>query len=140
MIRRPLQLLLCLALALVAAGAWAQADIDVNTPAIAALKSSMQARHGQLAPFYDSGAIGLTRDGSIAVRDNNLVPLPQRGQAAALVAQENQDRTGLYREIARANNHPEWEPDIRSTFAQRWIQKASPGWYYQSQGGGWARK
>ena len=30
-------------------------------------------------------------------------------------------------EIARANGKPEWEGEIRNTFAQRWIEKASPG-------------
>ena len=39
----------------------------------------------------------------------------------ALVAQENGDREVLYREIARANGHPEWEAEVRSTFAQRWM-------------------
>jgi len=37
------------------------ADMEINTPAISALKNSMQARHNQLAPNYASGAVGLTR-------------------------------------------------------------------------------
>lgn len=118
----------------------AQANLEINTPAIAALQASMQQRHGQLAGFYASGAVGLTRDGNIALRDANAVPLPQRQQVNSLVAAENQDRAALYREIARANGKPEWENDIRSTFAQRWIQKAQPGWYYQNAGGAWTRK
>lgn len=118
----------------------AQANLEINTPAIAALQASMQQRHGQLAGFYASGAVGLTRDGNIALRDANAVPLPQRQQVNSLVAAENQDRAALYREIARANGKPEWENDIRSTFAQRWIQKAQPGWYYQNAGGVWTRK
>ncbi|PKO24773.1 MAG: DUF1318 domain-containing protein, partial [Betaproteobacteria bacterium HGW-Betaproteobacteria-8] len=31
------------------------ADIEINTPAISAIKNSMQARHNQLAPHYTSG-------------------------------------------------------------------------------------
>jgi uncharacterized protein len=120
--------------------ALAQANLEINTPAIASLQSSMQQRHGQLAAFYASGAVGLTRDGGVALRDANAVPLPQRQQVNALVAAENQDRAALYREIARANGKPEWEGDIRSTFAQRWIQKAQPGWYYQNASGAWTRK
>jgi hypothetical protein len=46
----------------------------------------------------------------------------------------------MYREIARANGHPEWEEEIRATFAQRWVQKAAPGWWYQNQSGAWVRK
>src|SRR4051812_32354795 len=81
---------------------WAQANLEINTPAIAALQASMQKRHAELAPFYASGAVGLTRDGYIALRDANAVPLPQRQQVNGLVAAENQDRASLYKEIARA--------------------------------------
>lgn len=118
----------------------AQANLEINTPAITALRSSMQQRHAQLTPFYASGAVGLTRDGDIALRDASAVPLPQRQQANSLVAAENRDRGALYREIARANGHPEWEADIRATFAQRWISNARPGWYYQNAAGAWVRK
>ncbi|MCB5189417.1 YdbL family protein [Methylobacillus arboreus] len=115
------------------------ADMEINTPAIANIKSNMQARHGQLAGFYASGAVGFTRDGLIAVRDANAVPLAQRQNLNALVAAENNDRNALYKEIANANSHPEWEAEVRSTFAQRWIQKAPAGWYYQD-GSGWVKK
>ncbi len=120
--------------------ALAAADLEINTPAITALKNSMQQRHNQLAPHYASGAVGLTRDGQIVLRDANAVPLPQRQAANSLVGAENQDRSALYREIARANQHPEWESDIRSTFAGRWIEKAQPGWWVQDTQGGWKKK
>ncbi|HSO05953.1 MAG TPA: YdbL family protein [Pelomicrobium sp.] len=116
------------------------ADLDISTPAINALRASMQERHAQLLPYYRSGAVGLTRDGLVALRDANAVPLAQRAAVNALVKAENQDRLALYREIARANGHPEWEADIRATFAQRWIDRAQPGWWYQTAAGGWARK
>jgi len=126
-----------LALAPIAALA---ADLEINTPAINALKGSMQQRHPKLAPHYGTGAVGLTRDGMVAVRDANLVPLPSRAAVNGLVAAENQDRAALYREIARANGHPEWEAEIRSTFAQRWIDKAQAGWWYQNSAGAWTKK
>jgi uncharacterized protein YdbL (DUF1318 family) len=126
---------------LVAAGsASAQANLEVNTPAIAALQASMQQRHAELAPLFGNGAVGLTRDGFVALRDANAVSLAQRPQVNALVAAENQDRAALYREIARANGKPEWENEIRNTFAQRWIDKAQGGWYYQNNAGAWTRK
>ncbi len=131
---------LALLAAVAAQAAIAQANIEINTPAIASIQASMQTRHNQLAPFYASGAVGLTRDGNVALRDAGAVPLAQRQQVNSLVAAENQDRAALYREIARANGHPEWEPSIRTTFASRWIEKAQPSWYYQSAGGQWVRK
>ena len=124
----------------VAGAALAQANLEVNTPAVASLKASMQSRHAQLAGFYASGAVGLTRDGNIALRDANAVPLAQRQQVNSLIAAENQDRAALYREIARANGKPEWENEIRATFAQRWIEKAQAGWHYQNPSGSWVRK
>ncbi len=118
----------------------AQANLEINTPGIAAIQGSMQKRHAELAPLYTSGAVGLTRDGNVALRDPAGVPLAQRAAVNGLIAAENQDRASLYREIARANNHPEWEGDIRNTFGQRWIDRAQAGWYYQNATGAWVRK
>jgi len=116
------------------------ADLEINTPAIAAIKGSMQARHAQMEPHYASGAVGLTRDGLVAVRDANAVPLKDRQALNALVAAENKDRNALYKEIAVANQNPQWESDIRNTFAQKWVEKARAGWWYQGASGGWAQK
>jgi uncharacterized protein YdbL (DUF1318 family) len=118
----------------------AQADLNIATPAVRQLTQSMEARFAQLKKYYDSGAIGLTRDGLVEVRDQNLVPLPERNAVRKLVADENADRANLYREIANANGHPEWEADIRATFAERWSSKASAGWYYQDKDGAWKQK
>jgi len=115
------------------------ADIDISSPAINRLRQAMAARHRQLAPYYASGAVGLTNDGLITVRDLNQVPLPERGTVQQLVAAERQDRNALYQEIAVANGHPEWASKIRATFARQWIANARPGWWYQ-QGGSWVQK
>ena len=118
----------------------AQADIDVSSPAIRALTASMKARAADLDPFFDSGAVGLTSDGLVEMRDPNSVPLADRNRVRKLVSDDNADRNSLYREIASANGHPEWEADIRSTFAARWIANARAGWYYKKAGGDWAKK
>jgi len=132
--RKLLTLLLMLPLLALAA-----ADLEINTPAISALQSSMQTRHPQLAPYYASGAVGLTRDGLVAVRDATAVPLKDRQAVNSLVSAENTDRNALYKEISVANGHPEWEAEVRATFAQRWMQKAQAGWWVQ-EAGGWAKK
>lgn len=128
-----------LAAAIVAPFAQAAADLEINTPAISTIRNSMQARHSQLAPHYASGAVGITRDGLVTLRDAAAVPLAQRQNVSSLVAAENADRNALYKEIANANGHPEWEAEVRTTFAQRWIQKAQSGWYVQ-EAGGWVKK
>ncbi len=117
----------------------AQANLDISTPAVNALKDSMAARHPALAPHYDSGAVGLTDEGLVALRDPKAVALSQRPAVNQLVAAENRDRNALYRAIAEANGHPEWEPDIRATFARRWIERARAGWWFES-GGAWKQR
>jgi uncharacterized protein len=120
--------------------AMAQANLDIDTPAIRSLTASMQQRHTQLLPFYANGAVGVSRDGLVALHNANAVPLAQRAQVNAIIAAENQDRLALYREIARANGHPEWEADIRAKFGERWIAKAQSGWWVQDARGAWRKK
>jgi len=129
-----------LLLLLFSALAMAQGNLEVNTPAISQVKSAMTSRHAQLAPHYASGALGLARDATVQVRDANAIPLAQRGAVQSAVAAENADRATLYREIAKANGNPAWESDIRATFAQRWIDKAQPGWWVQNAQGAWVKK
>ena len=120
--------------------AQAEADLSINTPAIRQLTASMEARHRTLAPYYASGAVGMTRNGQIDVRDQKLVPLAERNKVRNLVSEENRDRSALYAEMARANGHPEWESEIRATFARRWVDNAHAGWWYMGAGGAWKQK
>jgi uncharacterized protein len=122
--------------------AYAQsANLDVSTPEVRVLTASLQQRFGQLSKYFDSGVVGLTADGMVDVRDQNAVPLAERVLVKRLVAEDNRDRASLYAEIAKGNAHPEWEADIRRTFARRWIERgAQPGWYYQDASGAWKQK
>ena len=117
----------------------AEADLNVSSPAIESLTASMRGRHRQLEPHYASGAVGLTAAGEVAIRDPASVPVRERNAVKKLVADENADRNALYQEIARVNGQPAWEPQIRTTFARRWIDNAPPGWWYQA-GGSWSQK
>lgn len=135
------RMLVCaLVLGLCAGLVSAQGNLEIDTPAISALKQSLRDRHQQdLRPLYESGAIGLARNGNVALRDASSVPLAQRGRINALIAEDNADRASLYREIARANGRPDWEADVRATFAQRWIERAPAGWWVETPEG-WVRK
>jgi uncharacterized protein len=117
------------------------ANLDISSPEIRAITGSMQARFGQLQKFFDSGALGMTNNGLVEVRDASAVALPDRGLLTRLVSEDNRDREALYAEIAKANGHPEWAADIRKTFSKRWVERgARPGWYYQNAGGAWVQK
>lgn len=127
--------------ALVPAAQAAEPNLDISSPEIRALTAAMNARFGQLQKYFDSGVIGMTQGGLIEVRDANAAPLPERAVVARLVAEDNRDRETLYAQIAQANGHPEWAPDIRKTFARRWVERgARTGWYYQNGSGAWVQK
>jgi uncharacterized protein YdbL (DUF1318 family) len=115
-------------------------DITIRTPAIQAIQQRMADRfQGSLQSHFDAGALGFGSDGLIIVRDATAVPLKDRVEVNRLVAEDNRDRKAVYREIAIANGHPEWEAQIRETFAKQWIASARKGWWYQ-QGDAWKQK
>ena len=130
-------------LALVGIGtarAQGQPDITIRTPAIQAIQSRMASRFDStLSAHFDSGALGFTGDGLVTVRDAGKLQLKDRVKVNQAVADQNRDAKAVYREVAVANGHPEWESRIRAVFAKQWIDSAHKGWWYQS-GGGWKQK
>ena len=120
--------------------AQSQPDFNIQTPAIQAIQARMEQRFdSQLRPHFDSGALGFGDDGLVVVRDPAALALKDRVPVNNAVADENRDRKAVYREIAVANGHPEWEDQIRDVFARQWIASARAGWWYQ-QGGSWKQK
>ena len=55
-------------------------DFNASSPQIEQIKARMASRFGELRPFLDSGAIGLTADGLIAVHDANAASLADRAR------------------------------------------------------------
>ena len=116
-------------------------DITIHTPAIQAIQDRMTSRfRSDLQPHFDGGALGFGNDGLIVVRDASKVALKDRVSFNQLVADDNRDRKAVYREISVANGHPEWEQQIRETFARQWIASAHKGWWYQGADGTWKQK
>jgi len=116
-------------------------DITIRTPAIQAIQDRMADRfQSSLKMNFYSGALGFGNDGLIVVRDATKIGLKDRVSVNQQVADDNRDRKAVYREIAVANNHPEWEKQIRDTFAAQWVAQAHAGWWYQSSGGAWKQK
>lgn len=115
-------------------------DITIKTPAIQAIQARMSQRFDStLRAGFDAGALGFTSDGLVTVRDASKLELKDRVAMNAAVADDNRDRKAVYREVAVANGHPEWEGQIRDVFARQWVESARSGWWYQS-GGSWKQK
>ena len=91
---------------------------------------------------FESGAIGITSDGLLALRD------PAAGDAAlhTLVKQENLDRGILYAasalEVGHGSNSAfgDWMPYERASFAREWVAQAPAGWWHRNDKGEWLRK
>ena len=123
-----------------AAHAQEQPDITIKTPAIQAIQARMASRFDKdLRAGFDAGALGFGGDGTIVVRDASKLALKDRVAVNQAVADDNRDRKAVYREVAVANGHPEWEGQIRDVFARQWVSSAHAGWWYQS-GGAWKQK
>jgi len=121
--------------------AQSQPDITIKTPAIQAIQARMKGRFDSaLRAHFDAGALGFTNDGLVSVRDAAKIALKDRVAVNQAVADQNRDAKAVYREVAVANNHPEWEAQIRGVFAKQWIDSAKGGWWYQDAGGGWKQK
>lgn len=115
-------------------------NLEISSPTSTALQRKMTARHKKLKKYYNNGAIGLTNNAFIMLRNPMKVALKKRNHVNKLVKAENKNRLQLYAEIALINGHPEWVDNIRTIFASRWIQRASQGWRYQNSQGIWQRK
>ncbi len=91
---------------------------------------------------FESGLIGITSDGFVALRD------PQAGTAAlnALIGSENLDRGILYAASAMEVGHGsndlfgDWMPYERASFAREWVAQAPAGWWHRNEKGEWMRK
>jgi uncharacterized protein YdbL (DUF1318 family) len=139
--RAPLAMRALDALVPAANAASPQANLHIKSPAIETIESSMRDRyHSTLQSLLNSGAVGFTHNGDVAVHDAAKIPLAERGRVKQAVAAENADRAKLYKQIAVANGHPGWASRIREAFAKQWIRKAHAGWYYRNASGNWQQK
>ncbi len=121
--------------------AHAQADINLSSPAITSLKKKMIDRmNNSLRGHLDNNVIGFTNTGLVEIIDAGKLGLKDRQVIKKVVADENRDRNALYREVAIANNHPEWEDQIRTAWVKQWMAQAKVGWSYQNAAGQWLKK
>ncbi len=121
--------------------AHAQVDITLSSPAINQITAKLKDRFSvSLKTYLNSNVIGFTNDGLVEIVDASTLGLKDRQALKKIVADENRDRLALYREMAIANNHPEWEAQITDAFVKQWIAQAKAGWSYQNSTGQWVKK
>jgi hypothetical protein len=114
---------------------------NISTPAIRKIQVRMKERYEKkLKRGYNKGAIGFTNNALIDWHDQSKVSQKHLPIIDNWIAEENQDRLALYKEIAVANRHPEWKDKVRAIFAKAWIERAIEwGWWYQDENGRWQK-
>ncbi|THB70983.1 MAG: DUF1318 domain-containing protein [Gammaproteobacteria bacterium] len=110
------------------------------SPAVTKLENSLKSKMGQVAPYLNKGAVGLTSDGFLTVKNAKAVSPKERGKVNKLVTSINKERKALYKESARALGNPQWEKKQQMTYAATWIKQAKKGWWYQDRSGSWKQK
>jgi hypothetical protein len=101
----------------------------------------MNERFPQLKSQLDSGALGLTAEGEVAIRE----PATATPELLALVRDENRDRAVFYVGMAVAVGHgfdtlQSWLPYVRETFGGEWQAQAPVTWWLRNEQGEWRRK
>ena len=123
------------------ASAWAEDATSVSNAAIRGLKQTIARHHQELKPYYDKGAVGITRDGYLEVRDTSGLNLGQVAKLRKLVNDDNEARRQLYREVAAALDLDASQVSkIEDIFAKQWRGKAASGWWVQQDNGNWVKK
>ncbi|MEZ5497375.1 MAG: DUF1318 domain-containing protein [Gammaproteobacteria bacterium] len=121
--------------------AHAEVNINISSPAIVEITDRMKQRFDEsLQAYLDTAIIGFTNEGFIDILATDSLGLKDRQQLKKLVADENRDRKALYRELAVANGHADWEEEITNVFIRLWKEKAHSGWKYQDAEGVWQTK
>jgi hypothetical protein len=115
-------------------------------PEVLKAYDEMNARLAQLNALRDSGTVGMTNQGLIAVRDATRL-----GGNEALVKAENDNRktviTAMAKAILKINRQPVTDANLRqvlakasATYAETKREEARPGWWVQLPNGRWVQK
>ena len=131
----------------------AESDADAlavelaSMPEVLKAYDDMNRRLPRLTILFDSGAVGLTNQGLINVRDKSKAGAQDEG----LVNSENQSRktviTSMAKAILKINKVKESKPALdqvmgkaAATYAETKRESAKPGWWYQLPNGRWLQK
>ncbi|GFE59427.1 DUF1318 domain-containing protein [Geobacter sp. AOG2] len=118
-----------------------------SMPEVAAAYAEMSQRQSALAALFDSGAVGLTSQGLVSVRDKAKMS----AQDEALVGAENRNRKtiigGMAKAILKVTKQEATKAALdqtmgkaAATYAETRRESAKAGWWMQLQNGKWVQK
>lgn len=118
-----------------------------SMPEVAAAYAEMSQRQSALGVLFNSGAVGLTSQGLVTVRDKTKAGAPDE----ALVSAENKSRKTVISSMAKAILKITKQEATKAaldqtmgkaaaTYAETKREAAKPGWWMQLQNGKWVQK
>eukprot|EP01022_Parablepharisma_sp_SALTPOND_P017288 TRINITY_DN2728_c0_g1_i1.p1 TRINITY_DN2728_c0_g1~~TRINITY_DN2728_c0_g1_i1.p1 ORF type:complete len:1646 (-),score=350.54 TRINITY_DN2728_c0_g1_i1:1978-6915(-) len=112
--------------------AHAQDATSVSNPAIRDLKNQIATHHNQLKSYYQQGAVKIGKDGMLTIANTSGLSVQQQAELKRLVRADNQARSSLYNEVAKALDISQGEVGkIQNIFAKHWRDKAPAAWVEQ---------
>ncbi len=121
--------------------AWAKSASTVSNAAIRDLKEQTTRNHGQLKAYSEQGSIGITNKDLLDIRETKGLSMAEVAKLKRLVAEDNQARQQLYREVAVALSVPASQiEEVQRIFATELQSKAPSGYLIQGPSGVWRRK
>ncbi|MDA1143077.1 MAG: DUF1318 domain-containing protein [Planctomycetota bacterium] len=119
----------------------ANVNLNITTPGIRKMVESRKERFPQLKPHLDNGTLGEGNEGLLVVRSLSGLGGKEKVMVQRLVSAENDDRTALVEEFARANGiNPKTVSDIVDPFTKAIRAKLDKGQWYQDDDGSWKQK
>jgi hypothetical protein len=119
-----------------------------SMPEVIKAYDQMSGRLPQIKALFDSGAVGLNKQGLVTVRDK-----AKTGGSEALISAENESRKVVITGMAKAlqkiteKQQPGGKPNLNelmkraaTTFADVRREEAKPGWWVELANGRWVQK
>lgn len=115
----------------------ASRKIRTRTPEVQALVDARRARYAELSAAMAKGCVGERADGTVERRPGKRCP----SGVDPLLADENRDRTELFRTVVEQNHMPAGDlTRVQAGFARRNRERAPAGTWLQDEAGRWVRK
>lgn len=120
--------------------AHAQDYVNLTNSVTRGIRQQLKSNQSQLGPYFNSGVVGIDRNGFAAVRDAGGLGMKDMSMVKKLVNNDANLKRQLYQAKAEAANTPNEAGKVQAIYADEWRNKAHGGWWIQDNGGNWQQK
>jgi len=116
-------------------------SFKVRTPKSMGIQEKLAGRLDEVLQWKRQGMLGESKEGLLVVRNGDKLKPIQAKKLEALAVAENEDRSGLYAEVADTNGLAgDRASGVRANFARSFQAESPSGTWLQSADGTWTQK